>query len=70
MTPEAQQILKENWAVVKDGVIDVPDEFMPLLNKIGMQIRFHTISNKGELETICRIIQLAEEFFTNVKYKR
>ena len=35
----------ENWNKAdKDGNIDVPDYLMPLLDKIGMQLRLHTES--------------------------
>jgi hypothetical protein len=45
------------------GNIDVPDELMPLFNKIGMQIRFHTISGANEVLTIARMVKVAQEFF-------
>lgn len=47
----------------EDGTIHVPDYLDPLVNKVGMQIRFHTISGKGEVETVCDIVKNAEEFF-------
>ena len=44
----------ENWNKAdKDGNIDVPDYLMPLLDKIGMQLRLHTISGKNEIQTVC-----------------
>lgn len=52
-----------DWCEVKNGSIDIPDEFMPLFNKIGMQLRFHTISGKGEVETIAHILWNAQKFF-------
>jgi hypothetical protein len=37
----------------KEGVINVPDLLDPLLNKLGMQMRLHTISGKNEVQTVC-----------------
>jgi hypothetical protein len=52
-----------DWTEKVDGTIYVPDELDPLVNKIGMQLRFHTISGKGEAETICSILYNAQKFF-------
>lgn len=56
---------KENrWADAdSDGTIHVPDYLDPLVNKIGMQIRFHTISGKNEIQTVCDMTYAAEKFF-------
>lgn len=57
----------ENWNKAdKDGNIDVPDYLMPLLNKVGIQLRLHTISGKNEIQTACDIVCLAEKFFTEL----
>lgn len=57
-------ITREDWTKVhEDGCIHVPDELDPLINKIGMQIRFHTISDKSEGETICHIAAICQKFF-------
>lgn len=57
----------ENWNKAdKDGNIDVPDYLMPLLNKVGTQLRLHTISGKNEIQTVCDIVYLAEKFFTEL----
>jgi hypothetical protein len=53
----------KDWTEVKEGIIDVPDELMPLFNKVGTQLRFHTISGKTEVETIAHIIWNAQKFF-------
>lgn len=50
----------------KDGNINVPDYLDALTNKVGFQIRFHTISGKNEIQTICDIVYLAEKFFTDL----
>lgn len=55
--------LSKDWTEIKDEQIDIPDELMPLFNKIGMQLRFHTISGKSEVLTIAHILRKAEEFF-------
>lgn len=61
----------ENWNKAdKDGNIDVPDYLMPLLDKIGMQLRLHTISGKNEIQTVCDIVYLAEKFFTELTAKK
>jgi hypothetical protein len=52
-----------DWAFEKDGVIDVPDDLMPLFNKVGTQLRFHTISGKSEVETVAHILWNAQKFF-------
>ena len=57
----------EDWNNLVDGVIDVPDELDPLLNKLGMQLRFHTISGKGEDETVCSMVAIAQKFFHQFK---
>jgi hypothetical protein len=54
---------KTDWTEVKDGNIEVPDHLMPLFNKIGIQMRLHTISGKNEMLTICHILRHAELFF-------
>jgi len=48
----------------ENNMIDVPDELMPLMNKLGMQLRFHTISDKGETLTIIHMVRIAQKFFT------
>lgn len=50
----------------EEGIINVPDYLDPLINRVGMQIRFHTISGKNEVQTICDIVKAAEEFFENI----
>lgn len=55
---------KPDWAEPDDrGMIDVPDELMPLFNKVGTQLRFHTISGKSEVLTVAHIICQAEKFY-------
>ena len=48
--------LKDWTTPDKDDNIDVPDELMPLFNKIGMQLKFYTISGKNEIATIAYIL--------------
>lgn len=57
----------EDWCKEDEGSIDVPDILMPLFNKIGMQLRFHTISNKDEMATICSMVWIAQKFFHEFK---
>jgi len=55
------------WCIEKDDSINVPDDLMPLLNKLGMQLRFHTISDAGETITLCRMTAIAQKFFHDYK---
>lgn len=53
-----------NWTEPdKDGNINIPEELDPLFNKLGMQLRFHTISGKNELQTVVDMTYIADEFF-------
>jgi len=52
-----------NWTEIKDNQINMPDYLDPLFHKLGMQLRFHTISGKEEKLTICHMVRIAEEFF-------
>lgn len=56
--------INKNWTEPKDGTIDVPDMLMPLFNKVGIQLRFHTISGKNEVLTIAHIVEKSREFFS------
>jgi hypothetical protein len=47
-----------------DGIVELPDELDPLFNKLGMQLRFHTISGKEEAGTIIDMVYIAQKFFT------
>ena len=60
--PTKRKPLKD-WTEVVDGKIDVPDQLMPIFNKIATQLRFHTISGKGEVETIAHILCNCQMFF-------
>jgi hypothetical protein len=62
-----EQEIKNDWSIPdEDGNIDVPEELVPLFNKIGMQLRFHTISGKNEILTIAHIVQQSQAFFKNM----
>lgn len=52
-----------DWTNPVNGVIHVPDELDAIVNKIGFQLRFHTISGKGEVETVCDIAYICQKFF-------
>lgn len=54
----------------ENGIIHVPDELDPLINKVATQIRFHTISGKSEEETVCDIVRNAEKFFTGSRWQQ
>ncbi len=60
----AEPVSIADWTKSEDEqTIEVPDELMPLFNKIGIQIRFHTISGKNEVLTIAHILYNAQLFF-------
>ena len=67
MNTEKEQTGKEgksaDWSEPTNGGINVPDDLMPLFNKVGVQIRFHTISGKNENLAIAHIVRVAEMFF-------
>ena len=55
----------EKWNTeAVDGIITIPDELDKLVNSVGMQIRFHTISGTSEGECIARIVYNAQKFFS------
>lgn len=47
----------------KDGFIHVPDYLDKLVNTVGTQMRFVTISGKNEVEAVAHIVSAAETFF-------
>lgn len=54
----------QNWNVAdENGIIDVPDELDPMINMVGTQLRFHTISKKAEGQTVADIVYKAQQFF-------
>lgn len=59
--------LTPDWTKPKDGIIEMPDHLDPLFHKLGMQLRFHTLSGKNEMTTICHMVRIAEEFFLSEK---
>jgi hypothetical protein len=61
----------ENWSIPdKDGNINIPDELDPLFNKLGFQLRFHTISGKNEIATIASMCYIAQKFFNELNNKK
>lgn len=60
-------VSKEGWNKAdENGNVDVPDHLDPLVNYVGTQIRFHTISGKNEAQTVVDIVHKAERFFANL----
>lgn len=47
----------------KNGTMHIPDELDKIFNRVGMQLRFHTISGKNEVQTIADIVHSCQEFF-------
>jgi hypothetical protein len=57
----------EDWTKAdKDGTIHVPDYLDPMINKVGFQMRLHTISGRNEVQVICDIVYNAEKFFKDL----
>lgn len=52
-----------SWAEPSGGVINVPDEYEDLFNKVVNQLRFHRISGKGEALTAAHLISITSDFF-------
>lgn len=53
----------EDWTIAdKDGNINIPDRLDKLFNKLGMQMRFHTISGKNELQTVVDMTAIADKY--------
>jgi hypothetical protein len=50
----------------KNETIHVPDELDKVFNSVAMQIRFHTISGKNEVQTIADIVHGCQKFFKNM----
>ena len=55
--------INPEWTKPIDDTIDVPDELMPLFNKVGIQVKLMTISGKNEVQTIADIVELSRKFF-------
>jgi len=56
---------KKHWSEADEsGIIHVPDYLDPIINRVGTQIRFHTISGKTEIQTVADIVAIAQDFFS------
>ena len=47
----------------ENGNITIPDELKPLFSKLGMQLRFHTLSGANEMQVVARMTKLSYKFF-------
>jgi len=57
----------KNWSIPDEkGIVNVPDELEALVNYVGMQLRFHTISGKTENATIVSIVYKSQKFFEDL----
>ena len=63
MNLDNKKHINPEWTKPIDDTIDVPDELMPLFNKVGMQVKLMTISGKNEVQTIVDIVELSRKFF-------
>ena len=62
-TPIADWTEADFFSSSVDDSIKVPDNLVPLWNNLLTQLRFHTISGKGEVETIVSMVWIAQKFF-------
>jgi hypothetical protein len=54
----------KDWTKVdEEGNINVPDYLDPLIHKFEIQMRSYKHKGKNEVQTICDMVYLAEEFF-------
>jgi len=58
--------MNKNWNEPVDGTIYIPDELDEIVNKVGMQINFMQYSGKSIEQTICDIVKICQEYFTNL----
>lgn len=53
---------EQDWTVPdKDDIIHIPDRLDKLFNRLGTQLRFHTISDKNEVLTIAHMTKIADD---------
>jgi hypothetical protein len=70
MGNHANHPLSEDWTKPVNDVVSMPDHLDPLFNKLGMQLRFHTITGISEQEALIRMVRIAEEFFLDPSKKK
>ena len=63
MNIDNKKVINPEWTKPIDDTIDVPDELMPLFNKVGIQVKLMIISGKNEVQTIADIVELSRKFF-------
>ena len=63
MNLDNKKVINPEWTKPIDNTIDVPDELMPLFNKVGIQVKLMIISGKNEVQTIADIVELSRKFF-------
>ena len=63
MNLDNKKVINPEWTKPIDDTIDVPDELMPLFNKVGIQVKLMIISGKNEVQTIADIVELSRKFF-------
>lgn len=52
-----------DWPEIIDNNINVPDELVPLLNKISTQFYFCILSDKNETLALCCMVEISRQFF-------
>lgn len=57
----------KDWSKPVDGIINVPDELDPLINKLAFQFQLYNLSKRfGEAEMLCRMTYIAQCFFSKL----
>jgi hypothetical protein len=51
----------------EDGNIHIPDELVDLVNAIALQVGSMLRSGKNEVQTICDIVSIAQEYFMEIQ---
>jgi len=60
-----------DWTVAdSEGVLHIPDELDKIFNKVGMQMRFVTISGKNEVQAVAHIVYNCQKFFKEMYDKQ
>ena len=60
---EEKEENKAEWNKAIDGVINVPDELDDIVNSVGMQFNFVRYSGKNELQAICDVVKMCQDYF-------
>jgi hypothetical protein len=60
---------EKDWTIPEGDIIHVPDRLDQLFNRLGMQLRFHTISKRNEMQVIANMTRIADEHASTLNRK-